>query len=152
MFKSQFTHIYSMDETMRSERRILNERWVLEKSVQTVAVPLQSAVQSAFIIREMTTIEFSLNLTLQIHFMFSEYEDQTSVCQFNIVIFNELRGTVINIGLFPKIFCKRDLETHIFDRHKCYPGLPCPENLEVKLSQDFDLNCKELLLFLGASG
>ena len=95
MFKSQFTHIYSMDETMRSERRILNERWVLEKSVQTVAVPLQSAVQSALIIREMTTIEFSLNLTLQFHFMFSEYEDQTSVCQFNIVIFNELRGTVV---------------------------------------------------------
>ena len=83
-----------MDETMRSERRILNERWVLEKSVQTSAVPLQSAVQSALIIREMTTIEFSLNLTLQFHFMFSEYEDQTSVCQFNIVIFNELRGTV----------------------------------------------------------
>ena len=94
MFKSQFTHIYSIDETMRSERRILNERWVLEKSVQTSAVPLQSAVQSALIIREMTTIEFSLNLTLQFHFMFSEYEDQTSVCQFNIVIFNELRGTV----------------------------------------------------------
>ena len=47
-------------------------------------------------IREMTTIEFSLNLTLQIHFMFSEDEDQTSVCQFIIVMFNELRGTVYN--------------------------------------------------------
>ena len=92
---------------MRSEKSILNERWVLEKSVQTVAVPLQSAVQSAFTIREMTTIEFSLNLTLQIHFMFSEYEDQTSVCQFNIVIFNELRGT-IPLTADNIVFCNKD--------------------------------------------
>ena len=42
----------------------------------------------------MTTIEFSSNRTLQIHFMFSAAEDQMNVFQFKILISNELRGTI----------------------------------------------------------
>ena len=84
-----------MDETIRSCYTILSEQWLPAETVQTVAVPLQSAVQSAYIIDEMTTIEFSSNRTLQLHFMLSADEDQIRICQFNIVIFNELRGTIV---------------------------------------------------------
>ena len=83
-----------MDETICSERRISNEQLLPAESVHTVAVPLQSAVQSTYIINEMTTIEFSSNRTLQIHFMFSAAEDQMNVFQFKILISNELRGTI----------------------------------------------------------
>ena len=86
-----------MDETICSERRISNEQLLPAESVHTVAVPLQSAVQSTYIINEMTTIEFSSNRTLQLHFMLSADEDQIRICQFNIVIFNELRGTIDRI-------------------------------------------------------
>ena len=84
-----------MDETIRSCYTILSEQWLSSETVQTVAVPLQSAVQSAYIIDEMTTIEFSSNRTLQIHFMFSAAEDQMNVFQFKILISNELRGTIL---------------------------------------------------------
>ena len=93
-----FTHIYSMDETVRSERRILKEQWLLEKSVQTVAVPLQSAVQSAYINKEMTTTAFSSNITSQIHLIYYAEEDQTSVFQCKMIIFDEL-STAIEKGL-----------------------------------------------------
>ena len=94
MLKSLFTHIYSMDETIRSERRILNEQWLLEKSVQTVAVPLQSAVQSAYINKEMTTTAFSSNITSQIHLIYYAEEDQTSVFQCKMIIFDELSTAI----------------------------------------------------------
>ena len=87
-----------MDETICSERRISNEQLLPAESVHTVAVPLQSAVQSTYIINEMTTIEFSSNRTLQIHFMFSAAEDQMNVFQFKILISNELRGTIIELA------------------------------------------------------
>ena len=94
MLKSLFTHIYPMDETVRSERRILKEQWLLEKSVQTVAVPLQSAVQSAYINKEMTTTAFSSNITSQIHLIFYAEEDQTSVYQCKMIIFDELSTAI----------------------------------------------------------
>ena len=94
MLKSLFTHIYSMDETVRSARMILKEQWLLEKSVQTVAVPLQSAVQSAYINKEMTTTAFSSNITSQIHLIFYAEEDQTSVYQCKMIIFDELSTAI----------------------------------------------------------
>ena len=94
MLKSLFTHIYSMDETIRSERMILNEQWLLEKSVQTVAVPLQSAVQSAYINKEMTTTALTSNITSQIHLILSAEEDQTSVYQCKMIIFDELSTAI----------------------------------------------------------
>ena len=96
MLKSLFTHIYSMDETVCSERRILEEQLLLEKSVQTVAVPLQSAVQSAYINKEMTTTAFSSNITSQLHLIFYAEEDQTSVYQCKMIIFDELSTAIDN--------------------------------------------------------
>ena len=86
-----------MDKTICSERRILNEQWLLEKPEQTVAVPLQSAVQSAYINKEMTTTAFSSNITSQIHLIFYAEEDQTSVYQCKMIIFYEL-STAIQLG------------------------------------------------------
>lgn len=95
MLKSLFTHIYSMDETVRSERRILKDHLLLEKSVQTVAVPLQSAVHSAYIKKEMTTTAFSSNITSQIQLIFYAEEDQTSVFQCKMIIFDELSTAIL---------------------------------------------------------
>ena len=109
-----FTHIYSMDETVRSERRILKEQWLLEKSVQTVAVPLQSVVQGAYIKKEMTTTAFSSNITSQIHLIFYAEEDQTSVYQCKMIIFDEL-STAIHFS--PKIFKNLTSNPHQFKQY-----------------------------------